>query len=59
MKDMIAMTIEGSAVVLGQAAFSPDGNTLGSMNLSGIPHLWRAPSWAEIEAAEADKKRGL
>jgi WD40 repeat protein len=33
----------------------PDGNTL----ISGTDHelrLWRAPSWAEIEAAEAKKK---
>ena len=33
----------------------PDGNTL----ISGTPHevrLWRAPSWAEIEAAEAKQK---
>jgi hypothetical protein len=34
------------------AAFSPDGNVLGSLSLSEVLHLWRAPSWAEIEAAE-------
>jgi hypothetical protein len=33
-------------------AFSPDGSTLMAMSFAGIAHLWRAPSWAEIEAAE-------
>jgi WD40 repeat protein len=32
--------------------FSPDGNTLFAASLEGIALLWRAPSWAEIEAAE-------
>ncbi|MGC9940569.1 MAG: protein kinase [Verrucomicrobiota bacterium] len=36
--------------------FSPDGNTLGSMNGSGELYLWRAPSWAEINMAEAQEK---
>jgi hypothetical protein len=34
--------------------FSPDGNLLGAVgegNDKSI-HLWRAPSWAEIEKAE-------
>ena len=31
---------------------SPDGNTLVATSLTGHAHLWRAPSWAEIEAAE-------
>ncbi|MBI5769332.1 MAG: protein kinase [Verrucomicrobia bacterium] len=35
-----------------QAAFSPDGNSLGGVSSPGTLHLWRAPSWAEIEAAE-------
>ena len=34
---------------------SPDGNTLVANSLGGMAHFWRAPSWAEIEAAE---KRG-
>jgi WD40 repeat protein len=32
--------------------FSPDGNTLASAPPYGPVHLWRAPSWAEIEAVE-------
>ena len=28
-------------------SFSPDGNVIGTLN------LWRAPSWADINAAEA------
>ena len=31
---------------------SPDGNTLVATSLGGVAHLWRAPSWTEIEAAE-------
>jgi serine/threonine protein kinase/WD40 repeat protein len=40
-------------------AFSPDGNLLASMNRQGVLYLWRAPSWAEIEAAEAKEKAEL
>jgi eukaryotic-like serine/threonine-protein kinase len=35
--------------------FSPDGNILAATGLSGIAHLWRAPSWAEIDAIERVK----
>ena len=34
----------------------PDGNILGSQNLNGRLHLWRAPSWEEIAAAEGKEK---
>jgi WD40 repeat protein len=40
-------------------AFSPDGNTLVAIT-GGILRVWRAPSWAEIAAAEkADAKSQL
>ena len=38
-------------------AFSPDGSTLMATSFEGMAHLWRAPSWEEIEAAE--KKQGI
>jgi WD40 repeat protein len=43
----------------GLPAFSPDGNMLGAM-AAGTLHLWHAPSWAEIEAAEKrlEKREG-
>ena len=31
---------------------SADGNTVVAVNMQGTALLWRAPSWAEIEAAE-------
>jgi len=37
-------------------AFSLDGNTIGSLSTDGILNLWRAPTWAEINAAEAKEK---
>ncbi len=37
--------------------FSPDGNVLGAMEALGSLHLWRAPSWAEIEAKEKAEER--
>jgi WD40 repeat protein len=49
------LTLEGRGSLFGRqgpTAFSPDGNVLGSANGNGILHLWRAPSWAEIDAAE-------
>jgi WD40 repeat protein/serine/threonine protein kinase len=50
------LTLEGDGASFGVTAFSPDGNTIGSMNYTGTLHLWRAPSWDEIHAAEAKDK---
>ncbi len=33
-------------------SFSPDGSLLAATSLLGIAHLWRAPSWQEIQIAE-------
>ena len=51
------LTLEGQGSMFAVTAFSPDGAVLGTMNSPGdskrgVLHLWRAPSWAEIEAAE-------
>ena len=55
------LTLEGQGSMFNVTAFSPDGAVLGSMNSGdskhGILHLWRAPSWAEIEAAEKKSQR--
>jgi WD40 repeat protein len=32
-------------------AFSPDGQWLAACNSEGQLHLWRAPSWEEVETA--------
>ena len=49
-------TLEGQGSSLTGAVFSPDGNTIGWANLTGGLHLWRAPSWKEIAAAEMKEK---
>jgi WD40 repeat protein len=46
------ITLRGSGTSYSQTRFSPDGNLLGTMNYRGVLHVWRAPTWAEIEAAE-------
>jgi WD40 repeat protein len=46
------IALEGQGSMFHPSAFSPDGNLLGSRNFNGVLHLWRAPSWAEIAAAE-------
>jgi WD40 repeat protein len=46
------LALEGRGSLFSSPAFSPDGSLLGSMNQQGVLHLWRAPSWAEIQAAE-------
>jgi WD40 repeat protein len=53
-QELLTLEAEGSGYW--QTCFSPDGNVLGSMNGQGILHLWRAPTWAEINAAEAKDK---
>jgi WD40 repeat protein/tRNA A-37 threonylcarbamoyl transferase component Bud32 len=46
------LTLGGEGAMFRISAFTPDGDVLGSMNELGVLHLWRAPSWAVIEAAE-------
>src|SRR5204862_4998074 len=46
------VTLRGESTSFSQTRFSPDGNLIGTMNYRGVLHLWRAPSWAEIETAE-------
>jgi WD40 repeat protein len=46
------ITLGGEGSNFWRSEFSPDGNVLASSNMKGVLHLWRAPSWAEIEAAE-------
>ena len=46
------LSLEGRGSLFEALAFSPDGNVLAACNSRGVLHLWRAPSWAEIEAAE-------
>jgi WD40 repeat protein/serine/threonine protein kinase len=47
------LTLPGEGSIFGFVAFSPDGNwLLARSSLAGHLHLWRAPSWAEIDVAE-------
>lgn len=49
------LALEGQGSLFSTPTFSPDGSSLGSMSQGGLLHLWRAPSMAEIQAAEAAK----
>ena len=53
------VTLRGESTVFSQTRFSPDGNLLASMAFRGVLHVWRAPSWAEIEAAERSDADGM
>ena len=46
------LTLEGRGVGFNSVAFSPDGNILAASNGRGVLHIWRAPSWMEIETPE-------
>jgi WD40 repeat protein len=48
-------TLEGRGTGFQGAGFSPDGNILAWGSQTAL-YLWRAPSWAEIEAAEAKER---
>ncbi|HEY5910971.1 MAG TPA: WD40 repeat domain-containing protein [Verrucomicrobiae bacterium] len=48
------LTLESKESRFVQSAFSPDGSVLGALSMEGFLHLWRAPSWAEIAAAEKE-----
>jgi WD40 repeat protein/serine/threonine protein kinase len=51
-------TLVGQGFVFSFVAFSPDGRWLAARSMEGQLHLWRAPSWAEIEAAEKNPQSG-
>jgi WD40 repeat protein len=53
-QDVVTLSAEGS--IFRWIQFSPDGNTIGTRSGGGILNLWRAPSWDEINAAEAKEK---
>jgi WD40 repeat protein len=48
------VTLEWRGSMPGGLGFSPDGNVLVANNGRSVLTLWRAPSWAEIEAAEQE-----
>jgi len=56
------LTLEAKAGGMTPTAFSPDGNVIAMESNSGATagtlYFWRAPSWAEIEKAEAAEERG-
>jgi WD40 repeat protein/class 3 adenylate cyclase/tRNA A-37 threonylcarbamoyl transferase component Bud32 len=53
------LTLPGQGMMFSFVIFSPDGNWLAARSYEGQVHLWRAPSWEEIAAAEAKDKKGL
>jgi WD40 repeat protein len=50
------LTLEGAGHEANLTTVSPDSNIIGAMSGDGILSLWRAPSWAEINAAEVKEK---
>ncbi len=51
------LTLNAQGSLFRSTAFSADGNAIGSLTAQGTLNIWRAPSWAEIEAAEQRKER--
>ena len=51
--ELLSLGAEGS--MFQRTLFSQDGNRLGTGN-SDLVHVWSAPSWEEIAAAEAKEK---
>jgi WD40 repeat protein len=50
------MVLPGQGL-MSTVAFSPDGQWLAACSAKGELHLWHAPSWDQIEAAERQKHR--
>ena len=50
------ITLFGEGSMVNRLAFSPDGNKLVGLNNLGQLHIWHAPSWEKIAAAEAKEK---
>jgi WD40 repeat protein len=51
------LTLAGQGSMFMRTKFSPDDRFLVSVNVSGVLHIWKAPSWEEIEAAERNPDR--
>jgi WD40 repeat protein len=49
-RELLSLPQEGTFFL--DVSFSPDGSMLQATSFSGVAHLWRAPSWEEIKAAE-------
>ncbi|MCY2951602.1 MAG: protein kinase [Planctomycetota bacterium] len=49
-------TLRGEGTVFRGVTFSPDGNTIIAQSSERHLNIWRAPSWAEIEAKEREQK---
>jgi hypothetical protein len=47
------LNLRGEGSIYVDVAFSRDGDAFGVGSATGPMHIWRAPSWAEIEKAEA------
>jgi WD40 repeat protein len=45
------------ARILNTVQFSPDGNTICAVDIEETAYFWRAPSWDEIDALEAERNR--
>jgi WD40 repeat protein len=52
------MTLSGQDSLFLIVVFSPDGKWLAACSYEGTIHLWHAPSWAEIKAAEKKLSTG-
>jgi WD40 repeat protein len=50
------LTLQGKGASYIKSAFSADGNTIASLDATGLLQLWHAPSWQEIAATEAKEK---
>ena len=50
--------LRGHASTVERLAWSPDGNTIYTGSGDATCRIWHAPSWTEIEAAEARQKSG-
>jgi WD40 repeat protein len=53
------LTMSGEGAVFRMLKFSPDGRHLLGINSFSFVHLWSAPSWEEIAAAETKEKAGI
>jgi eukaryotic-like serine/threonine-protein kinase len=49
------LTLSGEGSLFRYLMFSPDGRYLLAINLDGLIHLWSAPTWEEINAADVEE----
>ena len=53
------LTLEADGLFWTPTLFSRDDNLFGSLDATGLLHIWRAPTWEEVAEIEAKERPSM